>query len=162
MIWIFMRSEEPEIKSKQASKRDRTLIRNLKAETAFLNEIYYLYTSSPSSEIKVSRKFWILSLHYMHICHDIKKDRKDRRQQCTYRAAGTWCWRGTVGRKYWTYKDLHFRCHLVKVCWSKEKCSKDGINSNHQLTDGVQPSFNYCKVASRSTSWLVVSRNPKS
>ena len=26
MIWIFMWSEEPEIKSKQASKRDRTLI----------------------------------------------------------------------------------------------------------------------------------------
>ena len=25
MIWIFMSSEEPEIKSKQASKRDRTL-----------------------------------------------------------------------------------------------------------------------------------------
>ena len=25
MIWIFMWSEEPEIKSKQASKRDRTL-----------------------------------------------------------------------------------------------------------------------------------------
>ena len=25
MIWIFMESEEPEIKSKQASKRDRTL-----------------------------------------------------------------------------------------------------------------------------------------
>ena len=26
MIWIFMESEEPEIKSKQASKKDRTLI----------------------------------------------------------------------------------------------------------------------------------------
>jgi hypothetical protein len=25
MIWIFMESAEPEIKSKQASKRDRTL-----------------------------------------------------------------------------------------------------------------------------------------
>ena len=28
MIWIFMWSEEPEIKSKQASKRDRTLVKD--------------------------------------------------------------------------------------------------------------------------------------
>ena len=30
MIWIFMESEEPEIKSKQASKRDRTLFNTFK------------------------------------------------------------------------------------------------------------------------------------
>jgi hypothetical protein len=34
MIWIFMESEEPKIKSKQASKKHRTLIKNAKGTGA--------------------------------------------------------------------------------------------------------------------------------
>ena len=53
---------------------------------------------------------------------------------------GALLWEENIGL---TKIYISVRCHLLKVCWSEEKCSKDGINSNIQLTDGVQPLFNY-------------------
>ena len=55
MIWIFMESEEPEIKSKQASKRDWTLsvITSFYSEYTYVDYIQYTYRAQYSNIVGV-------------------------------------------------------------------------------------------------------------
>ena len=61
MIWIFMESEEYKIKSKQASKRDRTLSTNEVIaffESIFTNKIFFLISKLRKEQFSFSGTPW--------------------------------------------------------------------------------------------------------